>query len=149
MCLTCHTSGHNRRYKRHLPKSNVTGAMVWAGSAAVMAVGFYFVIEGRKQRACVESFASSVPSPPHGVSHSACVFQDIRCVMYKPRTIYLNAFPLSIHQHLSRSGTHVCLSQSGHTCLLCTIFTACLYLRCPGRALLLGGLCACTFDPQP
>lgn len=61
--LTCHTSVHNRRYKRHLPKSNVTGAMVWAGSAAVMAVGFYFVIEGRKQRACVESFASSVPSP--------------------------------------------------------------------------------------
>lgn len=79
--LRCCTCASNYRYKRHLPKSGVTGAMVWAGSAAVMAVGFYFVIEGRKQRACVESFASSLhiylpPSSPHGLSpFRSCVIK--------------------------------------------------------------------------
>lgn len=37
-------------YKRHLPASNITGSMLFAGGAVVMAVGFYFVIEGRRQR---------------------------------------------------------------------------------------------------
>eukprot|EP00037_Helgoeca_nana_P032086 m.412123 g.412123 ORF g.412123 m.412123 type:complete len:150 (+) comp28792_c0_seq1:39-488(+) len=39
------------RYKRHLPRGAISGAMMWAGGAGVMAVGFYFVIDGRKQRA--------------------------------------------------------------------------------------------------
>eukprot|EP00038_Savillea_parva_P008338 m.176301 g.176301 ORF g.176301 m.176301 type:complete len:148 (+) comp14144_c0_seq1:31-474(+) len=39
------------RYKRNLPAGALTGAMIWGGSAVVMAVGFYLVIEGRHQRA--------------------------------------------------------------------------------------------------